>query len=62
MRKAYGSSLLRWIVTSINTADVTGEYNNEEGTTNSDSRAPRVRPKVVFREGVYIRGGLFMPG
>ena len=38
-----------------------GEYNNEEGTTNLDNRAPRVRPKVVFREGVYIRGGLFIP-
>jgi len=41
---------------------VTGEYNNKEGATNSDSRAPRFGPKVVFGEGVYTRGGLFMPG
>jgi hypothetical protein len=49
-------------VASINIVGVIGEYNNEEGTTNSDSRAPYIRPKVVFREGVYIRGGLFIPG
>ena len=47
---------------SINIAGVTGEYNNEEGTTNSDSRAPHIRLEAVFREGVYTRGGLFLPG
>jgi hypothetical protein len=41
---------------------VVGEYNNKEGATNSDSRAPCIGPKVVFREGVYAGGGLFMPG
>jgi hypothetical protein len=49
------------MVASINTAGVISEYNNKEGTTNSDSRAPCVEPKAVFGEGVYTRGGLFMP-
>jgi hypothetical protein len=62
VRKAYGSSPLRWIVASINTAGVTGEYNNEEGTANSNGKAPRIRLKVAFKEGVYARGGSFLPG
>ncbi len=41
---------------------VIGEYNNKEGAANSDSRALRVRLEVVFKEGVYTKGGLFMPG
>jgi hypothetical protein len=49
-------------VASINIAGVIGEYNNEEGTTNLDNRALHVRPKAVFREGVYTRGDLFIPG
>jgi len=62
VRKAYRSSLLGWIVASINIVGITGEYNNEDRTTNLDSRAPRVGLKAVFREGVYTRGGLFLLG
>lgn len=40
---------------------ITGEYNNEEGAINSDSRVLYIRPEVVFKEGVYTRGGLFIP-
>jgi hypothetical protein len=50
------------MIASINTAGVAGEYDNEEGTANSDSRAPRVGLEAVFREGVYARGGSFLPG
>jgi hypothetical protein len=49
-------------VASINIVGIIGEYNNKEGTANLDSRAPRVRPEAAFKEGVYTRGGLFMPG
>lgn len=41
---------------------VVGEYDDEEGATNSDGRAPRVRPEAAFGEGVYAGGGSFMPG
>jgi hypothetical protein len=61
VRKAYRSSPLRWIVASINTAGVTGKYNNKEGTANSDGRAPHVGLKVAFGEGVYTGEGLFLP-
>ena len=47
---------------SINIAGVRGEYNNKEGTANLDNRAPCIRLEVVFREGIYTRGGSFIPG
>jgi hypothetical protein len=53
--------LLLRIVAGIDIG-ATGEYNNEEGATNSDGRAPRIGPEAVFGEGVYARGGSFMPG
>jgi hypothetical protein len=62
VRKAYGSSLLGWIVAGIDMAGVTGEYDNKEGTANSDSRAPYVGPEAAFGEGIYTGGGSFMPG
>jgi hypothetical protein len=49
-------------VASINIAGIMGKYNNEKGITNSDSRVLCIRPEVVFGEGIYTRGGLFMPG
>jgi hypothetical protein len=49
-------------VASINIIGIIGEYNNKEGTTNSDNRVPYIRPKVVFGEGIYTRRGLFIPG
>jgi hypothetical protein len=62
VRKAYGSLPLRWMVASINTTGVAGEYNNEEGTANSDGRAPHVGFEAAFREGVYAGEGSFCPG
>jgi hypothetical protein len=62
VRKAYGSSPLVWMVAGIDTAGVAGEYDDEEGTANSDGRAPRVGPEAAFGEGVYAGGGSFMPG
>jgi hypothetical protein len=43
-------------------ADITGKYNNKEGTTNSDSRVLYIRPKAVFKEGIYTRENSFIPG
>jgi hypothetical protein len=48
-------------VAGIDVAGVAGEYSDEEGATNSDSRAPPVGPEAAFGEGVYTRGGSFMP-
>jgi hypothetical protein len=60
VRKAYGSSLLGWMVAGIDMAGITGKYNNEEGTANLDSRVLCIGPEAVFGEGVYTRGGLFI--
>lgn len=57
VRKAYGSLPLGWMVASIDTAGVAGEYDDKEGTANSDGRAPHVGLEVAFGEGVYTRGG-----
>jgi hypothetical protein len=41
---------------------IIGEYNNKKGAINLNGKAPRVKLKVAFKEGVYAKGGLFMPG
>jgi hypothetical protein len=41
---------------------VISEYNNEKGAINLNSKAPRVKLKATFKEGIYAKGSLFMPG
>jgi hypothetical protein len=53
--------LLLKIVANINIS-VAREYNNKERAINLNSKALCVKLEVVFKEGVYAKGGLFMPG
>jgi D-aminopeptidase len=48
------------IVASINVG-VISEYNNKEGAANLNSKAPRIKLKVAFKESVYAKGGSFIP-
>lgn len=41
---------------------VIGKYDNKEEAANLNSKASHIKPKIVFKEGVYARKGLFMPG